>query len=803
MNNLDLSNVYKRSFSAFCQDILHQLVADFYKKIIAHVEAQQLKPRNKTNLAILVSRGHGKAQSLDSKVLTPTGFVKIRDLKLGDAIYNSSGKVCQVHYLHPLEYSDLYELTTRDGRKAICTKEHTWKVMYDKKVYLKELQQIKEIYSHKRHDKRNGKNYIEYPYFLNTITPISFPEKELPIDAYTLGVWLGDGRSNSGQITSNDPEIFKYIPYESYKCKSKFMYNIVGLNKLLRLNNLKNNKHIPDLYLHSSYTQRLDLLKGLMDTDGYIQKTGDIFEYTTKLNKLSDNVIYLIRSLGGTTTHSVKKIKINNNYKFYNRISFRLPKSITPFKLSRKSSLCNGSIKTKSAITDIKYIGKGWARCIATTSRDGSYITDDFMPTQNTITFSKAFPLWMIYKSEKPICIIIKSMNQDMARRILGLSRDEINANPAFKHFKFKKETDKLLEIYVPGYEGNDLMTHKIYSVPMDTRGLHGDIVISDDVQKDEDGNSVSSLKKLKSTWWNTTSPMSNSLDGIQLVIGTPVAHNDLFQDIKEIRQKGGNWEVFEFPAMYEDSNGVLQPQFPELFSMDKLLKIRDNTPDWTWQQEYMLVPVGQDAMFSLELINSCTTLEYQELTIDELKFRETYMGCDVAMSSSSTADFSGFCVVSKAPGRPIKLEHIWHERGISEDAQINEIKNLKRIFNVTHGLIEQKGLTYSMAGKVVTDTELAGVMDTWNPTNEEKQKILGNLYLLMKHKMLYIPLDLNHSDLLVKELMSFGIINENGTQRYRAMSGHDDLVIGVALAVAAAGGWVFEEPVEYKIQLI
>ena len=88
----------------------------------------------------------------------------------------------------------------------------------------------------------------------------------------------------------------------------------------------------------------------------------------------------------------------------------------------------------------------------------------------------------------------------------------------------------------------------------------------------------------------------------------------------------------------------------------------------------------------------------------------------------------------------------------------------MKRIiYNPVKGLIERKGLTYSMAGKVVTDPELAGVFDEWNPTNEEKQKILGNLQLLMKHKMLCIPSDIEHFDELVSELSSFGIINENG----------------------------------------
>lgn len=95
-----------------------------------------------------------------------------------------------------------------------------------------------------------------------------------------------------------------------------------------------------------------------------------------------------------------------------------------------------------------------------------------------TYVFSRAYPLWLIYKSDKPIHIIIQSMNQDMARRILGLIRDVLVSNPHFAKYKFKKETDKLLEMYLPGKENDAENTHRIYSVPIGTRGLHGDLVI-------------------------------------------------------------------------------------------------------------------------------------------------------------------------------------------------------------------------------------------------------------------------------------------------------------------------------------
>jgi len=395
-------------------------------------------------------------------------------------------------------------------------------------------------------------------------------------------------------------------------------------------------------------------------------------------------------------------------------------------------------------------------------------------------------------------------MNQDMSRRILGLIRDVIISNPYFSHYKFKKETDKLLELYIPGKEGDSENTHKIYSVPIGTRGLHGDLIIADDCMKDDEGNSTN-LKKIKTLFWNATSPMANARNGRILFIGTPIAYDDLFSDLYDLSLKPNTgWKFFKYPAMYEDDNGDMQASFPEVYPLSKLYEIKENVPSYTWEQEYMLNPVGgEDSIFPIELINKALDLKYVDPTPTELQFKRYYMGCDVAMSSSSKADFSAFCVVSKCPNHPIKLEYIWKGKGVSEDEQIDKIKELKRIYNIEKGVIERKGLTYSMAGKVVGDTELSGIIDEWNPTNENKSKVIGNFNLLIKHSLLCIPKNLEYADDLIKEMQNFCIVNNNGTQSYKALSGHDDLVIGVALAISAAGGWVFDETPEYSCKLI
>lgn len=420
-----------------------------------------------------------------------------------------------------------------------------------------------------------------------------------------------------------------------------------------------------------------------------------------------------------------------------------------------------------------------------------------------TTIMSVAYPLWYCYKNTtSPKSIVIVSMNQNESRRIMGIIRDYIYKYQDFLGFKLKVDTADELQIYLP----NSIDHHTISCVPIGTRGRHCDVLICDDVMKDEQGNTVQSITKLKQIWWNAQTPMVSAKKGIILLLGTPISTNDLFGDVKEIIEReteqtgDSNWLFMRYPALTDDG----KVQFPEFYDYDQLMSIKSSKPDWVWEQEYMLRPFGgSQSIFRLDDLESASNLAYPELKEEELLSRKTYIGCDVAMSDASTADYSAFFVVSKCPNHPLKIEYIWHERGVDEPLQIDEIKNLKRIHNVCYGKIEKKGLTYSMSNKVIKDPELAGIIEEWNPTNEEKAKIIGNLQLLIKHNMLYIPKDLQHYNELMSELMSFTLINKNGNQIYKASTGHDDLVIGLALAVSSAGGWVFDEKQPPKLLII
>jgi len=151
-------------------------------------------------------------------------------------------------------------------------------------------------------------------------TGVDFPEKKVELDPYILGLWLGDGHSNGPSFTNQESTILKYLSKEllKYDCylncsnPSRYLYYFKSMNKrcnritrILKKYNLIKNKHIPHIYKCNSRENRLKLLAGLIDTDGYYNKCG--YEIMQKNSKLSEDIVYLVRSLGFACY--IKKVK--------------------------------------------------------------------------------------------------------------------------------------------------------------------------------------------------------------------------------------------------------------------------------------------------------------------------------------------------------------------------------------------------------------------------------------------------------------------------------------------------------------
>src|SRR5690606_17567736 len=178
-------------------------------------------------------------------------------------------------------------------------------------------------------------------YRIKVAAPLRFDQKPLPIDPYVLGVWLGDGRNNRGAITidEGDFEVIREIEKRGYEFSRHYSYKrnlvygtILGIRTALRKMGLLENKHIPDVYKTASVEQRMDLLRGLMDTDGTVTKSGEC-RFTSVCERLARDVHELVLGLGFKAHIRSAPTKGRSNVWI---VSFKAYHDTPVFNLSRK-----------------------------------------------------------------------------------------------------------------------------------------------------------------------------------------------------------------------------------------------------------------------------------------------------------------------------------------------------------------------------------------------------------------------------------------------------------------------------------
>lgn len=317
-----------------------------------------------------------KGLPTNTPIPTPDGWSTMGDLNIGDMVFDKNGIPTKVLAKSKKSIKPCYKITFDDTTTAICDNEHLWMLDCGKVVSITEL---------KVRDK------------ISVAKPMTLEEKELPIDPYILGYWLGNGRNRNGEICGMDDFVFEEIERRGYtlgkdisseksvNCQSRTILSLVSdLRKL----NLLHNKHIPTVYLRASYNQRLDLLRGLMDSDGSantIRKQG-VF---TNCNKtLSDDVKELLLTLGQRPNQChTKQNGFGLTVDCY-PLHFR-PININPFLLPRKANKIDlnwGSGESfRRMVVSIEPIEDMETQCISVDSDTKTYLcTKNMIPTHNT-----------------------------------------------------------------------------------------------------------------------------------------------------------------------------------------------------------------------------------------------------------------------------------------------------------------------------------------------------------------------------------------------------------------------------------
>lgn len=353
---------------------------------------------------LALDMGTGKMENVDSQIITPFGSKRMGDIQVGDRVFGSDGKECNVTGVYPQGKQDLYKIYLSDGSFAECGLEHLWIVTSniaapkDKYRRVMSTKQIIESGLYKA-----GGHHAKWciPY----TQPVEFPSKPRGVlDPYLLGLLLGDGCfrktiSYSTNDTELVDEIQRLIPFDSINIKksdcNEYGYLISpsrgGRNHLIdelrRLNImecLSHEKFIPESYKLNDIPTRLAILQGLMDTDGSVSSTGNRITYTTVSPMLANDVRWLVLSLGGHCTISEC---IREDKRLCYQLSILFESGLVPFRLQRHIDKLKTKQRVKRRnIVKIEKLPPVEQQCISVDSYDHSYLTGDFIVTHNTIS---------------------------------------------------------------------------------------------------------------------------------------------------------------------------------------------------------------------------------------------------------------------------------------------------------------------------------------------------------------------------------------------------------------------------------
>lgn len=348
---------------------------------------------DKKNGILQSPTGSGKGLPLNAKIYTPKGFTRNGDLKLGDKVLNTYGGWSTVTAIYDRGKQPCFEITFTDDTKIKCDSSHLWRV---RNVSRSEWEIISTYdLFHKGWLKDNNELKYEIP----IAEPVVFESRTVTINPWLLGAILGDGSISSNALgfsnsESDIVERFNSLVPLVYKNKHDYYVRDNGLLKYRLLDyglfgKRSDEKFIPKDYLFNSIDVRLQVLQGLMDTDGSVKKSSTTISTTSR--QLADDILFIVQSLGGTGKISERQTYYSyNGEKRKGKLSYRVYFKLYRFKpFTSEKHLRHHTDRTKYVkayrrIKTIRPIAPTVTRCITVNSRNHLYLTDNFVATHNT-----------------------------------------------------------------------------------------------------------------------------------------------------------------------------------------------------------------------------------------------------------------------------------------------------------------------------------------------------------------------------------------------------------------------------------
>lgn len=370
-------------------------------------------------VVVIAAAGSGKALTTNSLVYNQYGRKKIGEVAVGEKIYGEDGKLHAVTGVFPQGQKKVYEVVFSDKTIVECCDEHLWtyqtESLRSKESKNWKTKTLKQILTEEKLllvDKNNRKNI-----FIPMTQPVEFEERKVEFEPYTFGALLGDGSFCRSSFTNKDEDILGFVReglsenglslrhYEGYD------YGIISggtqtFSKKLKKYGLwkahSGDKFIPDDYKFNSVENRVKLLQGLIDTDGYC--TGGAYDIVLKSKQMILDCKEVCESLGLTAVYSEKQVVCTNSstgvkdcgtvYRLRIETSKIFPKLHRSEK--REKQWKPSTVYSHRAITEIRDTGRLEEMvCISVDNPTHLFLTNNFIATHNTEVLTERVRKWL------------------------------------------------------------------------------------------------------------------------------------------------------------------------------------------------------------------------------------------------------------------------------------------------------------------------------------------------------------------------------------------------------------------------
>ena len=350
-----------------------------------------------------------KGLAVDTPLPTPSGWTTMADVQVGDRLLGLDGRPTTVTVKSEIHHRPCFRITLRDGSSLICDNVHLWSVVSNTRQRLThEILDAESLFAlHRRlmAESRPGCLWID------AAAAVQGVHRDLPIDPWLLGVWLGAGKATHGSLTVGRQDLDDMVTSvkEAWprgvsvtadetattitltEQGDRFSYGHTFTAELRRAGVL-GDKHVPSPYLRAGTDQRIALLRGLMDTDGWWNRTRHRAGFTTTSDRLAADVLELVRSLGLDAEHLVKPRANAARTPPDGHVIEFIPHGFNPFALPRKALAAAGGatpsqlrLAGRRVIASIEPVPSVPTQCVAVDAADSLYLAGPgFVPTHNT-----------------------------------------------------------------------------------------------------------------------------------------------------------------------------------------------------------------------------------------------------------------------------------------------------------------------------------------------------------------------------------------------------------------------------------